>query len=224
MQQNTKSDQKASIAENAVGLEQILAQHGRVESKSKQSVQNGFNLSAPQSAGIKKPKQKRPFSGRRKVSDTSSCKRIGQNTNQHAVPASNFIKPQINKSRRVDKLLKQFSPLSTSSIKTEPGLEVNDNTSLKPLKPAIISDLKRNKRITKSDYAKRLAWEIFSLREHDRDDRGLNAMIKSGLRESEMEKDLMGHQNKLPEWRKLRTGKFAMERLMEDTGKGTTST
>lgn len=76
----------------------------------------------------------------------------------------------------------------------------------------MVSDLRANMSITKSEYAQRLAFQCFSVPEPGRIDRGREAMMVSGLREVDLTKEALDMQNKLPEWRKKRTGKFAGEK------------
>ena len=73
----------------------------------------------------------------------------------------------------------------------------------------MVSALRANMSITKSEYAQRLAFQCFSVPEPGRIDRGREAMMVSGLREVDLSNEALDLPNKLPEWKKRRTGKFA---------------
>lgn len=173
-----------------------------------------------------KPKLQRPFPSRKEITEAYSLKLLRHYTNEDAPPVPNFVAPRIDKSPRVEGLLKQFPVLSTSSTQSEsigdaqdraiPSPDVSETDDFEKHK----LQLQANKTITKSEYAQRLAWQNFSKPESDRVDRGRNAMVQSALWDHDLDKESAGLSNELPEWRKTRTGKFAKEKLIAETSKG----
>lgn len=81
------------------------------------------------------------------------------------------------------------------------------------------SEVHRNKAITRTEEAQRLAWKCFATPEVGRIDRGREAMMESGLELADMANEEYGEANDLPEWRKKYTGRFAKERVMIDLTK-----
>lgn len=165
-------------------------------------------------------KLQRPFPIKREIKEAYTFKLMRHYPNQLVAPLPNFVKPTIEKSLRVDRLLKRFPVLSTSFMAMKPMLEVDCYGSSKPPTSADpdnfekdTRNLRANKGITKSEYAQWLAWKNFSSREPDRVDRGREAMMESGLEEDNLVKEETHQQNQLPEWRKLKTGKFAKWKL-----------
>lgn len=155
-----------------------------------------------------KSKLQRPPPKSGEITAAYNLKLLRHYTRHSTTPAPNFIKPQIDTSPRVRRLLKQFPLLSAASIV---------NTS-NPTQEAV-SILQLNKRITKSETAQRLAWEAFSATEKDRVDRGREAMMESGLVVSELYKEMEGAANELPEWKKLNTSRFAEEQRYPTEGR-----
>ena len=74
------------------------------------------------------------------------------------------------------------------------------------------AELQRNLFITQTEYAQQLAWQSFSLPEWGRVDRGREAMIQSGLVPDDLELEAVGRGNRLPDWKKPWTGRFALRR------------
>ncbi|KAH7400704.1 hypothetical protein DE146DRAFT_653688 [Phaeosphaeria sp. MPI-PUGE-AT-0046c] len=134
-------------------------------------------------------------------------------------PEPNFVKPMINTSSRVMRLLRQF-PITVSTLdehilgavnKTGIHARADHMTKLR-LDP---ENLQINRRITKSESARRLAWRSFSSTERDRRDNGRQALMESGLALEDLVKEHKGIKNRLPEWRKRFTGKYAAERKLQ---------
>jgi hypothetical protein len=153
------------------------------------------------------PKLKRPFPRKRQMKVASEIKHMKHyTTNETSVLSeSGFIKPHINKSARVDKLLRVFPYLSTTNAK-RPRYRTQAERDEAKNRARLLED---NKKITNSDYAKRLAWEAFSSREKGRTDRGREAMLVSALEKDDLANEKLGVPNDLPEWRKTRTSRFA---------------
>jgi hypothetical protein len=148
-----------------------------------------------------KPKLQRPPPKGKEISAAYNLKLLRHYTRHSTPPAPNFIKPRIDTSPRVSRLLKQFPLLSTpitpaAATPTQDAIEI----------------LQANKRITKSESAQRLAWQSFSATEKDRVDRGREAMMESGLVVADLWKEMDGAANQLPEWKKLHTSRFAREK------------
>ena len=153
------------------------------------------------------PKFKRPFPRKRQMKVASDIKHMKHYTTNEtsALSESGFIKPHINKSARVDKLLRVFPYLSTTNTK-RPRYRTQAERDEARNRARLLED---NKKITKSDYAKRLAWEAFSSREKGRIDRGREAMLVSALEKDDLANEKLGVPNDLPEWRKAKTSRFA---------------
>ncbi|KAF1842040.1 uncharacterized protein K460DRAFT_380005 [Cucurbitaria berberidis CBS 394.84] len=166
-----------------------------------------------------KPKLQRPFPARREIKEAYNLKLMRHYPNQLDSTEPNFVKPHIDRSPRVDELLRQFPIPVATSISASAQTD-NTNVYATPVLPtqAEIDELekqrmllKANRIITRSEYAQRLAWKNFSSRERNRIDRGREAMLHSGLCENDLEKESAGQHNQLPEWRKRHTGRFARE-------------
>ncbi|KAF2244231.1 hypothetical protein BU26DRAFT_569230 [Trematosphaeria pertusa] len=115
------------------------------------------------------------------------------------VPESNFVRPQISKSSRVTNLLRSFPKHLSNLVVPAPTQQRYMNQSI----------LNRNKEITASEDAVRLAWESFAV--PDRPTR--HAMMESGLKTEELYKEDRGLPNALPEWKKHRTSRFRAQRV-----------
>jgi hypothetical protein len=178
------------------------------------------------------PKLQRPFPKRKEISEAYNLKLMRHypgpvtspiiHTNTSTMTASatsmepNFIKPHINVSPRVTNLLKRFPKVYTSDFDVHASTP--SYASIASTAPTEIvytgKDnmlLRENKRITSHKFGQRLAWHCFSATERDRIDRGREAMMVSGLAQDDLAKEKKGLHNGLPEWRKERTGKFALE-------------
>jgi hypothetical protein len=161
------------------------------------------------------PKLQRPFPKNTEIKEAYQYKLMRHYTDQLAPAISNFIKPRIDRSPRVESLLKRFPlvpnsfdvPISaayTTAAKTSRGR--NEDVSNEVMNNR---ELQKNMSITSSVSAQKLAWEAFSWREQDRIDRGREAMMQSGLWTDDLARENVGMANELPEWRKTRTGRFA---------------
>ncbi|KAF2133410.1 hypothetical protein P153DRAFT_308205 [Dothidotthia symphoricarpi CBS 119687] len=142
------------------------------------------------------PKLTRPFPARSETTKAYPLKLMRHYSGRVTSTEPNFVKPRIDRSSRVEKLLHGFPTLSMSTTGQRVG-----HTDFEALRA--------NKRITKSEKGRQLAWKNFASREIGREDRGREAMLQSGLFTDDLVRESNGQQNQLPEWRKLRTGKFA---------------
>jgi hypothetical protein len=137
----------------------------------------------------------------------------------------NFVKPKVDHSPRVSRLLKQFPFIDTTQSTSSKRAELPLNLIMPLDKAQPLSsraddlvkaqqahvELQANIDITKTEHARRLAWQSFSQTEHDRIDRGREAMMQSGLFTDDLVLENDGRRNRLPEWRKTNTGRFARE-------------
>jgi hypothetical protein len=158
-----------------------------------------------------RPKLQRPFPKNKEIKDAYKYKLMRHYTDPLAPAISNFFKPRIDRSPRVENLLKRF-PLPATSFgasNTETGNSREAMLAEWARTRTQIEQLRNNMRITSSESAQKLAWEAFSSREQDRVDRGREAMMQSGLWSDDLLKESYGVANELPEWRKTRTGRFA---------------
>jgi hypothetical protein len=173
-----------------------------------------------------KPKLQRPFPklGEIKTAYPLKLMRHYPDTSTSAQP--NFVKPRIDKSARVSRLLDRFPLMDT----TQANMASHGEHSPRPGSPfdqAISSSVRRenlkdarsahvelqaNEHITGSEEAQRLAWLAFSRPEKGRIDRGREAMMQSGLFTDDLKMEVAGERNQLPEWKKHCTGRFAKGR------------
>ncbi|KAH8732566.1 hypothetical protein GQ44DRAFT_602310 [Phaeosphaeriaceae sp. PMI808] len=162
------------------------------------------------------PKLQRDFPQAKEMKDAYNMKLMRHYPDPSSSSVPNFIKPRIDTSPRVLDLLKRFPyPLvapdgSKPPARGFPPLKMP--TAMEVLKAEEdYANLRRNKKITASDEAQHLAWENFASPERGRKDRGREAMVESGLEYEELVKENQGLENKLPEWKKRFTGKYAQE-------------
>jgi hypothetical protein len=164
------------------------------------------------------PKLQRPFPKRKEITEAYNLKLL----RHYPGPASatyvepNFTKPHIDVSPRVEELLRRFPIVDTSGS--------NDNATI-PSYASIANTtssqiiftgkdnvgVRENKATTSLERSRRLAWQCFSSTERDRIDHEREAMMLSGLADDDLVREYRGLQNRLPEWRKDRTGRFATE-------------
>ena len=128
-------------------------------------------------------------------------------------PEANFVKPVVQKSARVTKLLKSFPALTIPTAATAPLAGQTLNSSEKKE----LEKLRRNKVNTISQKAVKLAWKGFA--KPDANPR-VEVMVESALPQEELEKEHRGIANNLPEWKKWRTSKFHAEDAKEGKGRG----
>ena len=138
---------------------------------------------------------------------------------------SNFVKPKIDKSTRVSRLLERFPLINTARSVQSKGAHHLPSvvTTLEQAQPLSSRcgeltatreahvELQKNLWITRTEHAQRLAWQSFSRTEQDRIDRGREAMVQSGLFTDDLKMEATGQWNRLPEWKKPKTGRFARE-------------
>jgi hypothetical protein len=154
-----------------------------------------------------KPKLQKPFPKGKEISNAYKPKPL-----RYSEP--NFIKPRIDVSPRVTGLLKRFPEVDTSASSPRSSaagfVPVGQPSPIQVLQTEEdYMRLRQNKLITRSEQAQQLAWQSFSATEKDRIDRGREAMLESGLVVDDLIKEDKGLRNGLPEWRKMRTGRFA---------------
>lgn len=177
-----------------------------------------------------KPKLQRPYPRRTEIKLAYPLKLMRHYPGASTSADSNFIRPKIDKSPRVSRLLEQFPlidttqpcrgtsaehPITSATLLEQAiplsarmvQLEVAQNTNL---------ELQANTSITRAEHAQRLAWKSFAQTEHERIDRGREAMMQSGLLSHDLKMEASGLFNGLPEWKKAKTGRFALERLAAD--------
>lgn len=162
------------------------------------------------------PKLRKPFPKQREITEAYNLKLMRHYRQSTTTPEPNFVKPRIDTSPRVMSLLRQCPiafPTSNGQV-LEAGNPVGTYTT-----DAQIAQLKRdannlqiNKKITRSENAKRLAWQSFSSTEKDRRDNGRQTLMESGLATDDLIKEKRGVKNGLPEWKKRYTSRFAAER------------
>jgi hypothetical protein len=172
-----------------------------------------------------KPKLQRPYPNKTEIKSAYPLKLMRHYSDAPAQSDLNFVKPKIDDSPRVSRLLEQFPLIDTtqpvkskgakrSPSPTEPLAQMKTLSSRKEeLTDArqAHGGLQSNITITQTEQAQRLAWQSFAQTERDRMDRGREAMIQSGLFTDDMKMELAGQRNKLPEWKKCNTGRFARE-------------
>jgi len=163
-------------------------------------------------------KLQNPFPKNKEIREAYRYKLMRHYTSEDVSAEPNFIKPHIDRSPRVDLLRERFPDLSTSLDVSKGSTDTSYNakpTGCDKTRRITAEEekynelLRKNKRITRSPAAQKLAWHAFSSREKDRVDRGREAMMQSGLSNDELEKEAVGIPNALPEWRKRKTGRFA---------------
>lgn len=149
-----------------------------------------------------KPKLQRPYPGRGEIKAAYPLKLMRHYPNPNTVPEPDFVKPRIENSPRVNRLLEKF-PLVNTTIPI-----IHQPMSPRALRKEADSALHSNRNATRSDAAQRLAWLAFSLPEEGRVDRGREAMMQSGLVTDDLDQEAKGERNGLPEWKKYATGRF----------------
>jgi hypothetical protein len=169
------------------------------------------------------PKLQRPFPSQSEIKLAYNLKLMRQYPNALTTNEPNFVKPRIDSSPRVDQLLRHFPLQTARTWRSVTGRNGQPNSvysthsfqalssranSLREAEASNAS-LQINKIITESDYVQRLAWRNFATKEWNRIDRGREAMLQSGLRTDDLDMEAQGQKNKLPEWKKLYTGKFS---------------
>jgi hypothetical protein len=167
-----------------------------------------------------RPKLQKPFPQRKEINEAYKLKLMRHYTASTTSTESNYIKPCIDISPRVNKLRERFPRMLTSIDKLRVlapdfALAVSSTPIQDRKAEDNILQLMENKNITRSEKAQRLAWQSFSATERDRIDRGREAMMESGLVMGDLYKENHGAKNGLPEWRKRHTGKFSKEKQMK---------
>jgi len=154
-----------------------------------------------------KPKLQRPYPSHREIKEAYQYKLMRHYTNHLVAAEPDYIKPRIDRSERVDNIRRDFPAVKPSP---KPWISQQESSMWQ-------INLGLNISATKSKMAQFSAWKNFSSREQDRIDRGREAMMESGLAVEDLEKELEGRPNRLPDWRKVRTGQFSQRLpIMED--------
>jgi hypothetical protein len=151
-------------------------------------------------------KLQRPMPTQSEIQAAYSGKFLRQYPGKTTAPPKRVIRPQINKSARVEGLLRALPP-PIASRPPKPYSQVQAERNEEEARRAQL--LEPNTAITQSDFAKRLAWEAFSSNEKDRANRQRECMMISGLKIDDIVRERNGKRNHLPDWRKPRTGRFA---------------
>lgn len=179
-----------------------------------------------------KSKLQRPYPKLSEIKTAYPLKLLRHYPDANILTQPNFVRPRIEESVRVSRLLKQFplintrhagktgdeerSPSLTSPIDQAIPLSTRKET-FKEARSAHVG-LRANEHITGSEEAQRLAWQSFSVPEKGRIDRGREAMMLSGLVADDLKLEADGERNRLPEWRKSHTGRFAEEHKINAAG------
>jgi hypothetical protein len=175
-----------------------------------------------------KPKLQRPYPNKTEIKLAYPLKLMRYYLDASKQADSNFVKPNIDRSPRVSRLLQQFPLIDTTQLfrSTKAERSPSPATHLDqaiPLSARIMElkqardahpELQANISITGTEHARRLAWQSFARTERGRVDRGREAMIQSGLLTDDLRMEAVGLFNGLPEWKKARTGRFAREHLV----------
>ena len=167
------------------------------------------------------PKLQRPYPNHTEIKRAYPLKLLRHYPDSTVQPEPNFIKPKIDTSPRVSRLLQQFplleckkQPLTPIYPNPSPITPASRAIPLSALKSALEHaeqtnvDLQWNKYMTESDDAQYLAWLAFSIPEQGRIDRGREDMIHSGLDGMDLQLEMNGWPNNLPDWKRPMTGRF----------------
>jgi hypothetical protein len=139
----------------------------------------------------------------------------GKSTNEE----DSFIKPTIQKSTRVENLLKNCpiapepTPSGTGSTLFGFNLRRPNASGAKKL-IEVNRNLALNKSITVTKKAKQKAWECFAIEEPGRANRG-REYVESGLNTADFDAEDEGRPNDLPPWKKWKTNKLATAETLE---------
>ncbi|KAF1932934.1 uncharacterized protein M421DRAFT_416531 [Didymella exigua CBS 183.55] len=170
-----------------------------------------------------KPKLQRPYPKSGEIKTAYPLKLMRHYPDASTSTQPNFVRPRIDESARVSRLLQQF-PIMNTEHADEIGYEERSPSAASPVDQAIPLSTRReklketrsahvglqaNKQITRSEEVQRLAWQSFSLPEKGRIDRGREAMMQSGLITDDLNLEAAGERNQLPQWKKRCTGRFA---------------
>jgi hypothetical protein len=173
-----------------------------------------------------KPKLQRPYPRLGEIKTAYPLKLMRHYPKPNTFSQPNFVKPKIDTSARVSRLLEQF-PLTDTTHADGAEYEELSPSPVSPVDQAIPlstlrenfeearsahTGLQANKHITESEEAQRSAWLALSLPEEGRSDRGREAMMQSGLITDDLDLEAAGQRNQLPEWKKHCTGRFAKGR------------
>jgi hypothetical protein len=174
------------------------------------------------------PKLQRPFPLQSEIKQAYTLKLMRHYPNALTTVEPNFVKPRIDTSARVDRLLRRFPLPTIRAINRKDQLDaVHPVCYYKALsvlahevREAELSNisLQNNRAITASEYVQQLAWKNFSTQERNRIDRGREAMLQSGLHTDDLDLEVLGRANKLPEWRKEYTSRFRKNGSKRNSG------
>jgi hypothetical protein len=163
-------------------------------------------------------KLQRPFPLQSEIKQAYKLKLMRHYPNTLITTEPDFVKPRIDFSPRVDRLLRRFPLPTYRTVDQDSRSDIVRpvyyyqalSTRARDVREAEASNisLQYNMTVTASEYAQRLAWKNFSTTERNRIDRGREAMLQSGLRTDDLDLEVQGRRNKLPEWRKKYTSRF----------------
>ena len=169
-----------------------------------------------------KPKLQRRYPNNTEIQRAYPMKLLRHYPKSSLQPDPDFVRPKIDKSPRISRLLEQFPllestkrPLTTDSPMASPVTSVSaiPLSALRAnLEYAEVSnaELQWNKYLTETEESQYLAWRNFSLPEQNRIDDWREDMVHSGLEDYDLYLEMNGWQNQLPDWKKPWTGKFAV--------------
>ena len=169
-----------------------------------------------------KPKLQRPFPNNTEIQRAYPMKLLRHYPNRSVQPEPDFVRPKIDKSPRVSRLLEQFpllastkQPFTTDSPLASP-VTCASAVPLSALRAnleyaeAASVELQWNKYLTQTEESQHLAWRHFSLPERHRVDDWREDMVHSGLEDYDLYLEMHGWENQLPDWKKPWTGRFAV--------------
>lgn len=141
-----------------------------------------------------------PYPSRGEIKSAYNLKLLRDYKGPEATTIPSPIKPVIQKSARVTALLRQFPKLDTTTA--PPPTIVSMKSDIQAFRT-----LKANRSLTNTEPAQRLAWKSFSSPVYST----YGAMLESAFPADHIEAENHGLPNDLPEWKKWKTSRFAME-------------
>jgi hypothetical protein len=142
------------------------------------------------------------------VSPSESSKSALSSAPAAQASADNFIKPVIQKSARLTKLLQNFPALAIPRVSQE------SNSEIELIKKEVDerTTLLGNMNTTRFKEAQRLAWKAFAKPDCNGN---REVMVESALPLEDLEKEHAGIPNNLPSWKKWNTSKYFQEKAVK---------